>query len=153
MSAVKREWTFSVIKCYVLNVYLEPDAMKRTGAKPCAGRFSTTPIWTLPGAHAMNKDAFLRRYLERLSEEFIRLFLKGSSTVHAFVFRLYATSKAPKYLALPATRMLKNMQKDEQPDRRAAQPPDARTFYTAFACQANGDTQYLDQELKNSARD
>ena len=58
-------------------------------------------------------NGFLRRYLTRLSEEFIRLFLKGSTRHMHAIFGFVNEGKAPKHLALPAAQMLRAMQRDE----------------------------------------
>lgn len=143
----KRKLDFSVIKCYVLNIYLEPETISADKREALRAEIFSHPDLDRCLTLSEDKDAFLSRYLEHISEEFVRLFLKGSSRYMRSIFGFTQTSKAPKYLALPATKMLKNMQRDESlTDAQRALL--TRAFYTAFARQADGETQYLDQELK-----
>jgi hypothetical protein len=142
----KRNLDFSVIKCYVLNIYLEPETMSANKREALRAEIFSHPDLDRCLELSENKDAFLSRYLEHISEEFVRLFLKGSSRYMRSFFGFTQTSKAPKYLALPATKMLKNMQLDESLTD-AQRTLLTRAFYTAFARQADGETRYLDQEL------
>ncbi len=143
----KKGIDFSVIKSYVLNVYLDPEEIKPDKREALRREIFSHPDLDRCLELTENKEAFLSRYLEHISEEFIRLFLKGSSRhMHTF-FGFTQTSKAPKFLAQPAAVMLKNMQRDgsltgEQRELLM------RAFYTAFSCQADGQTRYLDQEMQ-----
>ena len=142
----KKGLDFSVIKCYVLNVYLDPKAIKRDRREELRKEIFNHPDLDRCLALAEDKDVFLRRYLERISEEFVRLFLKGSTLhMHSF-FGFINTSKAPKHLAVPAARMIADMLHDEgltEEQRKML----AQAFYAAFARQLEGNTQYLDAEL------
>lgn len=138
---------FSVIKSFVLNVYLDPGEMKPDKREALHREIFSHPDLDRCLLLAENKNAFLSRYLEHISEEFVRLFLKGSSQhMHTF-FGFTQSSKAPKFLAQPAAVMLRNMQRDgsltgEQRELLM------RAFYTAFSCQADGQTKYLDEEMQ-----
>ena len=143
----QRRLDFSVIKSYVLNIYLEPETIKADRREELRKEIFSHPDLDRCLELSKDKNVFLLRYIERISEEFIRLFLKGSTKYMRSFFGFTQSSKAPKFLALPATRMLKNMQLDESmTDEQKGLL--MKGFYTAFSCQADGDTQYLDQELK-----
>lgn len=142
----KRGVDFSIIKSYVLNVYLEPQTLRREKREALRREIFSHPDLDLCLSLCGDPDAFLRRYLQRLSEEFIRLFLKGSAQhMHSF-FGYRNESKAPKYLAVPAAEMLRAMQKDETltPRQRALL---MQAFYAGFAAQLNGQTEALDDLL------
>ena len=142
----KRGVDFSIIKCYVLNVYLEPDALKKEKREALRHEIFHHPDLDNCLRLCDDQAVFLQRYLERLSEEFIRLFLKGSSQYMRSFFGYVNQSKAPKYLALPAAGMLRAMQQDETLTEEQ-QALLMRAFYTAFARQLHGETGYLDEAM------
>lgn len=138
---------FSIIKCYLLNVYLEPETIKSKQRAALRQELFHHPDLDACLALAENREEFLYRYLMRLSEDFIRLFLQGSSRYMHQLFGFVNNSKAPKYLAQPAAKMLMNMQKDDTLDE-AQRPLLMRAFYAAFACRLDGETRYLDELIK-----
>lgn len=143
----KRGVDFTIIKCYVLNVYLEPDALKKDKREALRREIFDHPDLTACLALTDDPDAFLRRYLSRLSEEYIRLFLKGSTQhMHTF-FGFTNHSKAAKYLASPAAAMLRAMLQDGSLTD-AQRSMLSQAFYGAFASQMNGNTQYLDELIE-----
>ena len=140
----KKGIDFSIIKCYVLNVYLEPDAMKKDRREALRREIFNHPDLDACLALTDEPDVFLRRYLSRLSEEYIRLFLKGSTQyMHSF-FGFTNHGKASKYLAVPAAAMLRAMLQDGSLTD-AQRSMLSQAFYGAFARQMNGNTQYLDE--------
>lgn len=143
----RRGVDFSVIKCFVLNVYLEPETMRKEQCEALRREIFNHPDLDRCLELADDPDGFLRRYLTRLSEDFIRLFLKGS-TRHMHVILGFANEgKAPKYLAQPAAQMMSNIRADGA--LTAAQRGMlAKAFYAAFARLMDGETRYLDELLK-----
>lgn len=142
----KRGVDFSIIKSYLLNVYLEPDQFKKEKGEAMRREIFHHPDLDNCLRLCDDQEIFLRRYLERLSEEFIRLFLKGSTQHMRSFFGYVNQSKAPKYLALPAAGMLRAMQRDGTLTAEQSAML-MRAFYTAFARQMNGETGYLDEAL------
>ncbi|HPF87645.1 MAG TPA: zinc ribbon domain-containing protein [Candidatus Limiplasma sp.] len=143
----KRGVDFSIIKCYALNVYLEPKALHKDKREALRREIFHHPDLDKCLNLCDDQEVFLRRYLQRLSEDFIRLFLKGSTQhMHSF-FGYINQSKAAKYLALPAAEMLQAMQRDETltPAQRTLL---MQAFYAGYAHQLNGDTSYLDAALQ-----
>ena len=142
----QRTLDFSVIKCYLLNLYLEPDTI--SPAKQDAMRLE---LFSHPDLDrclrlAPERNAYMAHYLHRLSCQFIDLFLRGSSRYMRRVFGIGLESRAPKLLASPAVRMLAAMRDD------AALTPKQRSqmmhaFYAAFSTQLGGDTQWLVQAM------
>jgi hypothetical protein len=143
----KKGVDFSIIKCYVLNIYLEPETLKKSKVEELRREIFHHPDLDACLRLAGDKEEFLHRYLMRLSDEFIRLFLQGSSRYMHQIFGFVSTGKAPKYLAQPAAKMLLNMKLDEALDgeQRARL---MRAFYAAFACRLDGETKFLDEILK-----
>lgn len=137
---------FSIIKCYVLNVYLEPDALRKSMREALRHEIFHHPDLDNTLALSGDRTIAMRRYLTRLSEDFVRLFLKGSSRHMHSLFGYVNTSKAPKHLALPAARMLSAMRRDETLDEEQRKLL-MQSFYAAFSSQMNGETQYLDELL------
>lgn len=148
----KRGVDFSIIKCYVLNVYLEPETLRREQCEALRREIFSHPDLDRCLELAPDRELFLRRYLTRLSEDFIRLFLKGSSRHMHVILGFSNEGKAPKYLAQPAAQMLKNMRADgalTAAQRGMLQ----KAFYAAFARLMDGETRYLDELLKKYALD
>ena len=135
---------FSIIKSFVLNVYLEPGTLKKSKREALRQEIFHHPDLDRCLEICGNKEQFLHDYLTRLSEEFIRLFLKGSSRYMRTVFGFTSTSKAPKYLATPAAQMLVAMHSDDTLDAEQKTLL-MQSFYAAFARQLNGETKYLNE--------
>ena len=142
----KKGLDFSVIKCYVLNVYLDPEEMKPDQREALRREIFDHPDLSRCLKLADDPDAFLRRYLRRISEEFIRLFLQGSSKHMRMFFGFTNEAKAPKNLAVPAARILKAMQNDATLTD-AQKTVLMQAFYTAFQTRLDGETRWLDELL------
>jgi hypothetical protein len=133
---------FSVIKCYLLDIYLEPDVIPPAKVNAMRAELFSHPDLDRCLALAPDADAFLARYLNRLCCQFIDLFLRGSSKYMRRIFGLGLDSRAPKLLASPTARMLAAMQGDaalSQPQRDLLM----RALFDAFDTQLGGDTQWL----------
>ena len=141
-----RQLDFSVIKSYLLNLYLEPDAI--TPAKQAEMRRELFDYADLERCLALCEDraTFMHHYLKRLSSDFISLFLQGSSQYMHRWFGISVDSRAPKLLAIPAAKMIAAMTADEQltAEQRGQL---VSAFYAAFAVQYNGETSWLQKEL------
>ncbi len=138
---------YAVIKCYVLNVYLEPAEMRKDRREALRQEIFNHPDLDRCLSLAEDKDAFLRRYLERLAQDYISLFLKGSTKHMRSFFGYTNYDKAPKYLAPPAAAMMLNMQRDETLTQ-AQRALLTQALYEAFAREMNGETRYLDELLQ-----
>ena len=98
-----------------------------------------------------DQNAFLIRYLTRLSNQFIELFLKGNSQYMHRYFGFGLESRAAKYLAEPSARMLAAISADaELTDCQRALLKNA--FFNAFRQQLGEDTQWLQQAMIASAK-
>ena len=138
---------FSVIKCYLLNPYLEPTAVSPEKRDAMRRELFDHPDLDRCLRLCGDQTAFLTRYLTRLGAQYIDLFLHGSSQhMHRF-FGFSLDSRAPKLLAVPAARMLAAMRDDTAltPEQRSLL---MHAFYAAFNSQLNGDVQWLRQEMQ-----
>ena len=136
---------FTVIKCNLLNLYLEPDAFSPVQAAAARTELFAHPDLERCLALAPDRETFLNHYLTRLSGQFIELFLRGSNRYMRRFFGFGLDGRAPKLLAYPAARMLAAMKRDEAlaPEQRVML---AGAFFRAFSTQV-GDTQWLSQAM------
>ena len=141
-----RNLDFSVIKSYLLNLYLEPDAIAPEKQAGMRRELFDHPDLERCLALCEDRGTFMHHYLKRLSSEFISLFLQGSSQYMHRWFGISVDSRAPKLLAVPAAKMIAGMTTDEQltAEQRGQL---VSAFYAAFAVQYNGETSWLQKEL------
>ena len=139
--------TFDVIKCFLLHPYLTPKEF--SAAKRDAMREELFHHEQLERCKALatDPDVFLSHYLERLSEEFVRLFLEGSTYYMRSFFGFTSRKNAPRLLAEPAAQMIGNMAADEAltPEERKAL---THAFYRGFSRRMDGQTEWLRQEME-----
>ena len=143
----KRNADFSIIKCHLLTLYLEPEQFSKKKQAEMREELFAHPQLEKCLSLCEDEDAFWQEYLMRMSEEFINLFLRGDSRYMRRIFGLALDTRAEKLLAPPATRMLLLMRADqeltgEQRDRIM------RAFYQAFSANMRGETQWLDEKLR-----
>ena len=141
-----RKLDFSVIKSFVLNAYLEPEEYATEKRLAMRREIFDHPDLTRCLALAEDEDAFLTRYLTRLSNQFIELFLRGSSRYMRRFFGMGLDSRAPKLLANPAVRLINEVRGDPELTARQRSLL-THAFYSAFSGQMGGDTQWLDQAM------
>lgn len=136
---------FSVIKCNLLNLYLEPDQFTPEQAAAARTELFSHPDLERCLALAPDRETFMNHYLTRLSGQFIELFLRGSNHYMRRFFGFGLDSRAPKLLAYPAARMLAAMKRDEglTPEQRTML---AGALFRAYGTQV-GDTQWLAQAM------
>lgn len=137
---------FSVIKCYMLMIYLEPDTIAPDKIDVLRRELFNHPNLDRCLALTDDREAFLNRYLTRLSSQFIDLFLHGSSKYMRRYFGFGLDSRAPKLLAGPTARMLAAMRHDEEltPEQRSML---MHALYAAFSTRLSGDTQWLQKDM------
>ena len=142
-----RQLDFSVIKSYLLMLYLEPETLTPEEIATMRASIFTHPDLARCLRLAADPNAFLDQYLTKLCTQFIELFLRGSSRYMRRFFGMGLESRAPKYLAAPAGYMLAAMQQDAQLTQEQRMLL-MRAFHKAFATQLGGDTQWLAQEMQ-----
>ena len=80
-----RKLDFSVIKCHLLHFYLTPDDFSAAQQQQMRTELFEHPDLRRCQELAPDADAFTRKYLERLSRDFINVFLRGSNRyMHSF---------------------------------------------------------------------
>lgn len=143
----KQAADFSIIKSYLLQLYLTPNQFKQDKQDAMREELFAHPQLLRCLSLCEEETAFLRTYLQRLSSEFIKLFLRGNSQYMRTFFGFTQHNRAPRYLAVPAARMLQNMLEDDglAPARRELL---AQSFYQAFSREMSGETEWLDKALE-----
>jgi len=138
---------FSIIKCYLFMLYLQPEQLSRTRQEELREELFAHPQLLKCLELCVNKDDFMRSYLLKLAGEFIFLFLRGDSRYMRRLFGFGLESRASKNLADPVAVMLNHMQRDEQlkPEQRNML---MSALYQAFDKDMGGDTKWLDDRLK-----
>lgn len=142
-----RKLDFSVIKCYLWHMYLTPEQFTMEQQAAMRAELFEHPDLKRCQALAPNAEAFTRQYLERLAQEFVRLFLRGSSTyMHSF-FGIRFDGRASKTLAAPAAAMLRRIRADMDlpPERREML---YNALYRGYLREMGGDSQWLDAQLR-----
>lgn len=138
---------FSVIHCYLLNVFLERETEKGQKNKFMQELMHGTNLNECLRL-TDNKNLFLQEYYVDLSKKYIELFLMGSSKYMRQFFGLSFSKNPAKTLAVPCTKLIKNILSEEaMQDYRFVL---AKSFYIAFGKKFGNDYSYLNEELESS---
>ncbi len=142
----RRKIDFSVIKCYLLHAFEEPEAHPFAQREDMLRELFSEERLVKAMELAPDGRAFLREYLMALSGEYIHLFLRGSSRHMKPIFGFAPAGKPSRLLAAPAADMLRCMLREQalSEDQRNML---AGAFYNAFANEFQGETAYLDEAL------
>lgn len=142
-----RQFSYDVIKCYLLQIYLAPEELSND--KQDAMRQELFEHEQLKRCQALAPDpvAFTRTYLQRLSDEFIQLFLEGSNQYMRRYMGFSFGQNPAKVLAPVAASMLKHMQLDEAltDDRRTML---MNAFYAAYCHRIDTGAQFLQSAMR-----
>lgn len=103
---------FSVIKCYLLHPYEEPKLHATYEKEAFARELFAAPQLERCLKLADNTDAFMTMYLTELCEQYIDLFLMGSSKYGHSIMGLILPGKQEKTLAAPVAKMMRLMAAD-----------------------------------------
>lgn len=142
-----RKLDYSVIKSFLLHIYLTPDEFSQSQKDAMRAELMEAEQLKRCQALAPDGEGFTREYLERLSREFIHLFLEGSNIYMRSIFGLTFRKNTAKLLAQPAARMLLNMQNDGELTTVQREML-MNAFYRAFSLQMDNDTAALVEELQ-----
>ncbi len=142
----KRKADFSIIKCYLLHIFEEPEAYSPARREEKLAQLFSEDRLQKAMAMAPDPEAFLKEYLTALSADYISLFLMGSSRHMKPLFGLSLGGKPARLLAEPASAILSHMLAEQTlaQDQRETL---ARAFYEAFARTMDGETGWLDEKL------
>lgn len=134
---------YSVIHCYLLNIFLEGELFK--GQKQqFIDELTSSPKLLECLALSENKNLFLQEYYYEISKRFIELFLMGSNKYMKQFFGLSFSRNPAKTLAEPCSRIIKSiLSTSELKDYRFVL---AKAFYNAFTNKF-GDAHYIHNEL------
>lgn len=141
-----RKVDFSVIKCYLLHMYLTPENFTPEKRMEMRNELFHDPQLERCMALAQDSALFLRQYLERLSVEFVNLFLKGSNRYTNAFFGLRLDSRMEKVLAPHVAGMLHAIQNDgclEDGERELLY----LALYRAFLSETGGNPSWLHAQL------
>ncbi len=138
---------YSVIKCYLWQMYLTPKDFAPEQKNAMREELTSHPHLRRCLELAMDKDAFMRRYLMRLAGEFVHVFLMGSTHYTRTVFGFRVDNRMGRVLAEPAADMLCAIRADEalEPAERAMLYD---AFYRAFVTETGGESQWVDALLE-----
>lgn len=140
---------FSVIKSHLLHLYLTPDEFSPDKRSAMREELFGHPDLLRCQQLAPDADAFTRRYLERLSRDFINVFLRGSNRyMHSF-FGFRIDSRVSKALADPVAGMMARIHGDtELSFEQRAMLYDA--LYRAFLLETGNEPRWIDELLGQS---
>ena len=144
----KRKWEmdFSIIKCWILEIYLKPEVFSEEKKdqmrlqffddqklKDCLNRFE-------------NPADKQREYLQRLCREYVELFLEGSNQIMGNFLGIRIERNKEKRVAVPVAEMINRIRADEKlsPEQREQL---WKALYQGYSSYANGKTGYLDERL------
>lgn len=135
---------FSVIHCYLLNVFLEGEAEKGQKAKFVEELMHGTLLLECLKL-AKNRNLFLQEYYVEISQKYIELFLMGSSKYMKQFFGLSFSKNPAKTLAEPAARIIRNILYEQSLNEYRFVL--AKAFYTAFGKKFGSDYKYINEYL------
>lgn len=142
----RRKLDFSVIKCYLLHVFEEPEDHPPAQREAMLRELFFEDRLIKAMEMAPDGQAFMMDYLTALSKEYVYLFLRGSSRYMRPIFGFAPAGKPAKLLAAPAALMLSRMLK-EPAHSKEHRDMLASAFYRACDMEFQGETAYLDEAL------
>jgi len=142
-----RKMDFSVIKCFLLHMYLTPGDFSDEKKDEMRQELFQHPQLMKCLSLAADKDVYMRRYLEKLSAAFVDLFLKSSNRYTNSFFGIRLGGRMDKTLASPVCRTLHAIRKDMKLDgTQRDMLYDA--FYRAYLAETGGDPKWVDELLE-----
>lgn len=105
---------YHLIKCYLLHAFEAPDE-EPDRIPAMMEELVAHPQLTRCLDLAADQAGFIRRYLIRLSREYIRIFLVGSNRYIPRIFG-FATRSPDQALGLPCARMIRRMREADLPE-------------------------------------
>ena len=137
---------YSLIKSYLLNGFEHPEIYTEAELRLQSHELFNDKRLQYCLSLAGDKQAFLEKYLNELSQEYMHIFIQGDSSHAPRVFGFSIKSQLQSYFAIPAADIIRNALSspflNEQQQRLVA-----RSFYKAFQSQMNSNTQDLDKLL------
>ncbi len=137
------------IKSYLLEIYLHPEHIPAQQQAAMRQELFHDAQLERCLALAPSREGYLAHYLERLSSEYIDIFLMGSNEYMPRLMGFQLERRPEKALAKPVARMLRAMQADENLTGEERSQL-AAAFEKAFAAQCGGNLMYLQKALQES---
>ena len=145
----KKKWAidFSIIKSWVLELYRKPGEFSEEKRNEMRSQLFEAPQLVSCMQKFEDPKQKQQEYLLRLCREYTEIFLEGDSQVMGKLFGFSLERNKEKRLAVPAAQMIERMKADERlsPEQREQL---WKAMYQAYAFRAQGNTQYLDEQLK-----
>ena len=144
----KRRWTvdFSVIKCWVLEMYRKPGDFTEEKRNRMREKLFEDPELKECLEMYGDPEGKQREYLQRLSREYVELFLEGSNEVMGSFLGFHSDRNKDKKLAVPVAEMIKRVREDEKLSTNQREQL-WKALYQGYAARNGGRTEYLDERL------
>ena len=141
-----RDIDFSVIKCWVLEMYRNPRNFTDDKKDRMRAQFFDAPELIRTLNQFANPEEKQREYLQRLCREYVELFLEGSNLVMGNIFGFRIERNKEKKLAAPVAEMIARIRADEKllPEQREQL---WKAMYQAYGTRTGGKMEYLDERL------
>ena len=144
----KKGWAldFSIIKCWVLEMYRKPGDFTEEKRNRMREKLFEDPELKECLEMYGDPEGKQREYLQRLSREYVELFLEGSNEVMGSFLGFHSDRNKDKKLAVPVAEMIKRVRGDEKlsTDQREQL---WKALYQGYAARNGGRTEYLDERL------
>lgn len=141
-----RELDFSIIKCWILEIYLKPEGFSEEKRNRMRAQLFDAPELRQCLERFSDPEAKQKEYLLRLCEEYVALFLEGNNRIMGNIFGFQIDRNKEKKLAAPVAEMIGRIRKDEKllPEQREQL---WKALYQGYAARVNGKTEYIDELL------
>lgn len=140
---------FSIIHSYMLNIYLEPNEIKKD-------KFNELHNELINGQRlndclkvANDKNKFLQQYYVDISENFINLFMKNSSRYIKSIMGIKIIKNEAKALSFYGAKIIKNIFNDSNIEENL-KTTIAKSFYIAYGNVLGNEYQFINEYLDNS---
>ena len=139
---------FSIIKSWILEIYLKPEAFKDDKKDRMRAQLFDEPELVRVLNRFDNPGEKQREYLDRLCEQYVELFLEGSNLVMGNFLGFQLGRNREKKLAAPVAKMIFRIREDEKllPEQREQL---WKALYRAYGTRAGGKMQYLDEMINS----
>ena len=139
-----RELDFSIIKSWILEIYLNPDDFSEEKRDRMRAQLFDAPELRQCLERFSDPEAKQREYLLRLCEEYVALFLEGNNKIMGNILGFQIDRNKEKKLAAPVAKMIGRIRKDEKllPEQREQL---WKALYQAYGTRTGGKMEYLDE--------
>ncbi len=139
----KKAVSFSVIKCYVLDIYMDPGSHKEQEKDRMRSRLFDDPEIARCCALFENPERKLQEYIQRLCHEYLVIFLAGNNRIMGNWFGFRNERNKDKKLAEPVSMMIRRIMADKKllPEQKDLL---RKEMIRAFAAETGGKTDLLE---------